>query len=56
MLPDVVRHLIFEYVCSMELYDRKKMMHCELKFRVVTFWIRNNINKDLRYARFLLLI
>ena len=41
---------------SMEVYEKKTVLHRQLKFRVITWWIRYRIDQDMRYARFLLLL
>ena len=56
MLPKVIRDLIIDMKYSMELYEHKTMVHRQLKYRVVTWWIRYRIDQDMRYARFLLLL
>ena len=55
MLPEDVRALIIEMKDSMEVYEKKRLMHIQLKYKVVAYWFRNRIRKDLRYATFLLL-
>ena len=55
MLPQDLRDLIIDLKDSMELYQNKTAMHHELKYRVVTWWIRYRIKKDVRYASFLIL-
>jgi hypothetical protein len=56
MLPEDILDIIFDMKYSMELYERKTLVHQQLKFRAVTWWIRFRIDRDLRYARFLLLL
>ena len=55
MLPNEIRSLIIEMKDSMELYDRRRVVHIQLRCSIVMWNIRWRLRDDLRYARFLLL-
>ena len=54
MIPNDVTALIHDYRISMEMYDRQRAVHMQLRASFVFWQIRWRLRNDLRYARFLL--
>ena len=54
MLPNDIVAIIHGYRDSMEMYDRQRAVHMQLRASFVFWQIRWRLRDDLRYARFLI--